>query len=376
LFAKAKNYATTRCEEWYILSAKYGLLHPDDKIEPYDQTLNSMRPQARREWATRVFTAIQARVQKGVTIVFLAGERYRESLVQRLEANGYTARVPLERVSIGKQLSWLTRFAMESERLHHLDEFYRLVQTLDRGLGGRRVMRNCNGSMGWPQMGVYFFFEPKEFRASDVSMDRVVRVGTHGVSSGAKSSLWGRLRTHRGDGHGAGNHRGSIFRLHVGAALMNVAHPAIVCPTWGNGQTATKRIRMTEAELEVSVSRYIGEMSLLWLAIGDAAGPTSDRAYIEQNAIALLAGRTGPIDMARPHWLGRFSARDAIRRSALWNVNHVDEDYDPRFLEVLSTYVDATIGLGNMPSRPVAPKGWATAKRAANGGRQPSLFED
>ena len=35
----------------FILSAKYGLLNPDDMIEPYEQTLKTMKLDERQRWA-------------------------------------------------------------------------------------------------------------------------------------------------------------------------------------------------------------------------------------------------------------------------------------------------------------------------------------
>jgi hypothetical protein len=68
--------------------------------------------------------------------------------------------------------------------------------------------------------GVYFFFEGGELRSQSGSGGLVVRIGTHAVSVGSKSTLWGRLAQHRGSLSGNGNHRGSIFRLWVGSALL------------------------------------------------------------------------------------------------------------------------------------------------------------
>lgn len=43
LFKKATDYIRKQdYNEWYILSAKYGLLNKDTIIEPYDTTLNNM----------------------------------------------------------------------------------------------------------------------------------------------------------------------------------------------------------------------------------------------------------------------------------------------------------------------------------------------
>lgn len=54
LFRKASAYCSREYDRWYILSAKYGLLSPDDIIEPYDQTLKTMSRAEREEWGQQV----------------------------------------------------------------------------------------------------------------------------------------------------------------------------------------------------------------------------------------------------------------------------------------------------------------------------------
>ena len=45
-------------------------------------------------------------------------------------------------------------------------------------------------------------------------------------------------------------------------------------------------------------------------------------------------GREG-VDPASPQWLGLTSDNEKVRTSALWNVNHVGDAYDPTFLDTL-----------------------------------------
>ncbi|PYI87213.1 MAG: hypothetical protein DME26_06790, partial [Verrucomicrobia bacterium] len=159
-------------------------------------------------------------------------------------------------------------------------------------------------------------------------------------------TLWGRLRTHLGTRAGGGNHRGSIFRLHVGAALL--ARDRVCVPTWGVGSSAppTLRVNLTaqaaEAACEQRVSEYIGAMTVLWVDVPDEPSTSSLRAFIERNAIALLSNRFAPIEPASTGWLGRHSPRDDIRRSNLWNLNHVDQAYDRLFLDALEEAVEWT----------------------------------
>ena len=79
-------------------------------------------------------------------------------------------------------------------------------------------------------------------------------------------------------------------------------------------------------------------MPFLWLGIDDEPGPASLRGYIERNSIALLSNYDqpdSPIDPPSAEWLGQWADREQVRRSGLWNVNHVTEDYDPDFLDML-----------------------------------------
>jgi hypothetical protein len=77
-------------------------------------------------------------------------------------------------------------------------------------------------------------------------------------------------------------------------------------------------------------------MPFLWLEVADKPGPQSMRKYIERNAIGLLSNYNRPVIDGPSHdWLGQYCANDKVRESGLWNVDHVDEQYDPAFLRCL-----------------------------------------
>jgi hypothetical protein len=99
---------------------------------------------------------------------------------------------------------------------------------------------------------------------------------------------------------------------------------------------ASAAVRRAEHALECAVTETIGKMRLVWIGVDDAAGPDSERARIERNAIALLSSfGKPPLDPAASRWLGRHCAAPRVRESGLWNVDHVDEQYDRRFLDRL-----------------------------------------
>ena len=320
LFRKARKYAERNADRWYILSAKHHLVDPEAVIAPYEKTLNKMPRAERREWSHQVFAQIAELSKPSDDVVFLAGERYREDLVPLLQERGNCVSIPMRGLSIGRQLQWLTQ-TEGREGITALGDFYRMIGELERALDGGRTLGNCSGQDAWPQRGVYLLYEPGEMRGSDSSRSRIVRVGTHMVSRGSTATLWNRLRTHRGHADGTGNHRGSVFRRHVGEAMLEQSQETPPVPTWGKGQSASKDVQAKEVALEKRVSAHIGRMTVLWLDVPDEAGPDSDRAFIEKNAIALLASAGHKVDPPSSSWLGGFSPTPSIPATGLWNVD-------------------------------------------------------
>lgn len=259
-------------------------------------------------------------------------------------------------------------------RLDDLDRFYALLEVLAAQQAGGRLLGQCDGRMHWPSRGVYFLFEPGEVRSDSGSGARVVRVGTHAVARGSRSTLWSRLSQHRGTRAGSGSHRGSIFRLLVGEALLARAGRKV--DSWGLSGSrgdAARRLGHTreqlagqEGPIEASVSDHLRGMRLLILEVDDPPGPQSLRAYIERHSIALLSdyGRPG-MDASSAGWLGQWSRRAKVRESGLWNQDHVGAQHAPAFLDVIERMVvEPTASAPARPS-PISPN--ATEKPMTEG---------
>lgn len=195
--------------------------------------------------------------------------------------------------------------------------------------------------MPWPQRGVYFFFEPHEYRNNDTTNQRVVRVGTHALTANSKTTLWKRLSQHRGSAHApAGNHRGSIFRLLIVEALIR-NDVAFAIESWGRGSSTSSAVKQLEREYEARVSAYLANTTILFLPVPDESSAASQRGVIERNAIALLSAYSrSDADQPSQNWLGNRSARERVRKSGLWNNRHVEEAYDPEFLGILKNLID------------------------------------
>lgn len=223
-----------------------------------------------------------------------------------------------------------------------LDRFYGLMDDLSARIGGPHRLDEPRLGTRIPRDGLYFFFEPGEDRPN--GRPRVVRVGTHALTRTSTATLWGRLRQHRGalgGSHpGGGNHRGSIFRRHVGSALITRRGEADLLAAWLAPKPSAE-VRDRERAVEVEVSRYICAMPVLWLAVPTRGDNTSDRGFLERNTIALLSAVAGAGEDASENWLGHHAVAPKVRASGLWNVNHVDDPWDQRAWELLERHVKA-----------------------------------
>jgi hypothetical protein len=111
LFRKAYAYCTKKYDNVAILSAKYGLLFPDEEIEPYNVTLNNMSVDQVKKWADKTFQQLLIKIDlHGFgAVYFHAGKRYRQYLILMLEKIDIKCEAPVEYLSIGQQLAWYAK---------------------------------------------------------------------------------------------------------------------------------------------------------------------------------------------------------------------------------------------------------------------------
>jgi len=105
-FRKARAFVERRHARWFILSAEYGLVRPDQKIAPYEKTLNTLGVAERRKWAEKVIEQMRSELPDAPQIVLFAGQRYREFLLDYLQQRYPEVVAPLSRLGIGEQLGW------------------------------------------------------------------------------------------------------------------------------------------------------------------------------------------------------------------------------------------------------------------------------
>ena len=107
LFVKNLAYAKKLKPDYiFILSAKYGLVKLNDRIAPYEKTLNQMPVHERRVWASGVVSELRkyADLEQDEFII-LAGEKYREFILPYMR----NYKIPFEGLSFGNQLKALKK---------------------------------------------------------------------------------------------------------------------------------------------------------------------------------------------------------------------------------------------------------------------------
>jgi hypothetical protein len=109
LFLGRRRWVERTCDEWFVLSAKHGLLQPEEVIEPYDVSLVDAPVDVRRSWARSVIEALRQQLGdlSSVTFEVHAGSAYRDhGLVADLRYAGAAVEIPAKGLAQGDQLAF------------------------------------------------------------------------------------------------------------------------------------------------------------------------------------------------------------------------------------------------------------------------------
>lgn len=159
-----------------------------------------------------------------------------------------------------------------------------------------------------PKNGLYFWYEEDELTHG--GKQRVTRVGTHKKAD---------LLQKRINQHFRGPREGSVFRKHLGGALMRAAgEPNSQVKAWYQKRTESPRFSDPKFKrLEQQVTEQARSASYRVLRIDDP----EKRLKMEE----MLIGLFSQCKDCRPSqsWLGNYAYRKQIRDSGLWNVNYV-----------------------------------------------------
>jgi hypothetical protein len=95
-FARAREHAVHSRLPWFVLSAKHGLLDPDDVVSPYDVQIDDQSAAYRTAWGEWVVAQLADRVQlEGVTVEVHGGVDFAQPLRHPLARRGAALDIPL-----------------------------------------------------------------------------------------------------------------------------------------------------------------------------------------------------------------------------------------------------------------------------------------
>ena len=109
-FQLKREYAQACCDDYRILSAKFGLVPSEALVaEPYDLTISDLNDDALAEWVARVDERLVT-IDADATLVVLAGQAYIDLLRDALDDAPPDVFYPFaDTGGIGEQMGWLKR---------------------------------------------------------------------------------------------------------------------------------------------------------------------------------------------------------------------------------------------------------------------------
>jgi len=106
-FRRQRDYAEAVADEWFIQSALYGLLQPDDVVDSYDRHAKDVDDA--EAWAREIAEELAAVVPENAVVEVLGGKRYANPLTPELEGRGFEVHEPLRGQRIGERRQSLAK---------------------------------------------------------------------------------------------------------------------------------------------------------------------------------------------------------------------------------------------------------------------------
>jgi hypothetical protein len=163
-----------------------------------------------------------------------------------------------------------------------------------------------------PLNGIYIMFEDGELAHGG---NRIVHIGSHT----GEDKLRSRLLEH----YEIENKDRSIFRKHIGRAMLNRDHDPFIrqweldlTPRIAREKYAHSIDTVKQKAVESAVTEYI-QSRLRFVVI---CVPDKDRRMNLESKIISSVSTCGECHPS-PHWLGSYSPKEKVRESGLWNIN-------------------------------------------------------
>lgn len=231
LFDRERAYAEASGIPWFILSAEYGLIAPDEWVSPYERYLPDTPAAYQSAWGIWVGARLELLQGPlaGRVVEVHAGSAYIAALREQLEGRGAVVLDPLKGLSMGARLAWYGERRLP-EVDHAVADSEVIELLLDKSAAVLPDDFLAAGSRAANRPGLYSWWVD-ELGAAKLSEGLslplepgLIYAGLAGATrwpSGtrSKSSLWLRIATM----HLAGSHEFSTFRRTIGAILASAA---------------------------------------------------------------------------------------------------------------------------------------------------------
>lgn len=274
LFNRRREYAEGTVRPWYILSARWGLVAPDECIAPYDLYLGDCSIEVRAAWGRLVVARLAEKHRlNGLVIEVHAGKHYVEAIHDPLAEHGAQLHVPLKGLQMGQTQAWY----QGPERL------VEQLSTPDDAIAARELPTS---SRNLEESGLYSWWVDEQ-GAMELSeglgvpvRSGVIYVGQAGAThrpSGKPSR--NTLRSRLIAGHLDGRSEGSTFRLSLAAVL---AQRLGVTSQDERALTAWMKRHLSVVPVEVTDRDWLGEVEEKVLSLMD---PPLNLSRLESNPL-------------------------------------------------------------------------------------------
>jgi len=300
LFKKSLEYAELQNpDKIFILSAKYGLLKLNKKIEPYNQTLNLMTNYEKKSWSELVLKQLKKETNiKKDKFIFLAWDSYRKFIIPSLN----DIEIPMEGLIIWEQLKFLSN-NINCLLLH---KYFNKLDIINIPFNKENIPSN------W----IYILFEKWE---KYYWYNRIVRVWTHTWDN----NLYNRIKEH----FITENKDRSIFRKNIGRAILNKKEDSFL-DLWNIDLTTRlnkdkyswKIDRDYLKKIEKKVSKY---MNKNFYFIVFEVDTKEKRLDFEEKIISTISNSYN--FKGSEKWLGNYSPIEKIKNNWLWLIQGLNK---------------------------------------------------
>lgn len=122
LFHARRRHVARRCDRWFVLTPRYGLVAPDALVEAETTRLADLPAGDRAAWAEAVLAELDEHVGRlsGWVVEMHAGAAFCDSgLVDGLQQRGASVARPVAGLGQGRQLAWYREQAANDDAAGH-----------------------------------------------------------------------------------------------------------------------------------------------------------------------------------------------------------------------------------------------------------------